>query len=463
MYKIISRRIFSCTSFAAGLALTTLWNGGNKNIFHAEQQRTVSQVRKIKLIDEKLKLVPTEAEFDEFVKGYNELFVIAVTGGYGQGKSTLINELYKDSLQGVELETSDKDDHCTLGINAILIPHHKEMERAVNIPDYVDETVQRDKVSIEGAKNVGLLVLDTEGLHGPGDSNISKGDFLLLRLMRVANVIILNTHAELSSLQFKEMARLNNIIAEEFPELDHDRRPFLIVFQQRTSKPVREKKGLLRFFPSGIFPYKLFFDHIVLWSPDNLPPRGEKGIRLDITELKQELKEVQRPKREGGNAISPREIWNRLVWVEKMTPTTLEIDRADTIPYPCYYYCTLCDNRCDRKNVRNHTLHRASEGRECRYHDQAKDFKPKVSYKCRKCMESSPRLTLATAEDLVVTNPYGGLWGKRYECKQRHGVLAYEYQYPLIWRLGIYKENKDKEMKVAKFHEHQWELRGEAK
>jgi hypothetical protein len=456
------------TTCALGIATLTAYN--NRYKFSAEgrtEPRKLPPVRKINLIDDQLNLVPTEAEFNEFIKGYGSLFVVAIAGGYGQGKSTLINELYEQQLEGIQLETSDKDGHCTTGITAVLIPHHQESEHAVDIPDYVDETTRVEKVKLSDAKNVGLLVLDTEGLHGPGDSNISKGDFLLLRLMRVANVIVLNTHAELSSLQFKEMSRLNNVIAAEFPELDTDRKPFLIVFQQRTSRPVRHKNGLLRFFPGGVFPYKLFFDHIVLWSPDNLSPHGPNGIRLDVSELRQELKEVQRHKREGGYAIRPHEFWRRLEWVHENTPTTLEIDKADATPYPCHYYCVLCQHNCDRKNVRNHPIHRAPESRDCTSHERAKELgvTPKVNFKCRQCAEISERLTLATAEPVAVTSPYYGiLKGHQYECKHRHGVIARDYAFECSWGIPFRRiEDPKKQANIAKFNEHEWRLRGEPK
>src|SRR5690242_11070516 len=112
MYKRTFRT--ACTVGMAALTGTLAYKYQHKhNIFaegKTEPPKNLPPVRKIKLIDDKLKLVPTEAEFNEFVKGYGCLFVVAVTGGYGQGKSTLINELYEDQLQGMRLETSDKDD-----------------------------------------------------------------------------------------------------------------------------------------------------------------------------------------------------------------------------------------------------------------------------------------------------------------------------------------------------------------
>jgi hypothetical protein len=201
---------------------------------------------------------------------------------------------------------------------------------------------------------------------------------------------------------------------------------------------------------------------MILYSMDNLPP-NDQGLRLNVQELKYELNEVQRPKREGENTISPQEIWSRLTWVQNKTPSTLEIDRADGIYYPCFYECKYCGHKCNRKNVKKHPEHRAPNSIECKAHEHARGVGevPQVSPKCRLCAQGE-RNSIASLDPLKTSIPWFsfGMYGKRFECS-RHGEVAWEHSHPMVLKNVINTKDPRLENNVAFYHEHSWELKGE--
>ncbi|KAL0480130.1 hypothetical protein AKO1_013583 [Acrasis kona] len=413
---------------------TTLFYSG-KNL-HAEAR---VKTRRLKFLDEQLK-PPNKNDFDKFFSGIDELYVIAVSGPTSSGKSTLLNELYKNTL-GEETFNAEGGTlrNVTVGCDAILTDIHPEVESTEPGTSYREKTVA-------------TLLLDTEGLLGPEPNSTFKSDLMLLRLLPTANVIIYNCQGAPTKEVFTSLSQFSKLVDMNFEELSTEHRPDIVFFAQQCNR-LFNRHTLQTFGPDGSLPKYLFHDYYAACSPsmvkDSLRTSPDKN--LDASDLLKVLNNIKEYNQNAFRRTSDN-LWHWLNFFDKEAPCSLIRDHPDYRFPPCEAVCELCDKQCAKTKIRVHSKHRVfDDGRGCS-NRLVEQWRPK----CRLCYEQCSA-SLASLPDVErVKTLWYPLYGHCYNCKV-HSTIAHDYELArVLLFLFVILQSSEKKENISNYYDHRW-------
>jgi hypothetical protein len=285
----------------------------------------------------------------------------------------------------------------------------------------------------EPPKKVATLILDSEGLFGPEKNAFNKGFALFMRLISVSDVIVVNFHGQINKHHVRTLEKASMLFMNDFNDVDIHHKPYLIVFCQRTNRPINLQSFKDNFLTKDL---SAFARTNVINSHDQVDP-DENKIRLATTDLKETILHYL----SDNDYQTPEKVWDRL---KRFESSEMSIDIPDDVldnnKYKCSAACVKCNRNCTKSTIRIHEHFRRED--DCPLQANSKKY-------CPACLEKKNHFSELTAS--VDKLSFIGR-GKRYDCAT-HGTIGYGR------RLFIFQ---NKNMKVTTRAEHEFEQKKKA-